>query len=144
MSRRAPAGLRRPLAGAALAAACLLAGCDEFLTPDTPDEVRVLLDGVAARNVRLVTSHDFRVGPAGGDPGSEVLFVSSDTVLVALPFDRAYRLAPTNIFAVRVQASDADSGDVRLRVHLDGREVWSERSDLVADRLLQFYMVRHY
>lgn len=124
-----------------VAAWLVLAACDGLLFPDRPEDIRVLLEGDASEPVRVVTSRDFIVGGSGEASRSGVEFVEADTALVALPFERTYPMAPTYHFAVRVSVADT-AADVRMRVVLDGREVWDERTSSGTGDL-EFYVIRH-
>jgi len=105
----------------------VLGGCDT-LSPDRPDEARVVLEGVEGTTVRLVTSSVFlSQRNALYDPETRVLLgdtlnvllLESDTVMVTLPFEQKYDISNEERFYAEIfRLTPAEDG-LYSRVWID-------------------------
>lgn len=139
---RGPAALSVP-AGLLAAVVLLTAACG--LTRPQREEARALVETDATdAQVQIVTSTEFAVSGGSQDPtdpsGASVQFVSSDTAVQTLPFERTFDIRTTGRLFVRAQtpeaATDTPSVQVTIRVFVDGEQRNSVQGDL-ADQPIQ-------
>jgi hypothetical protein len=127
---------------ALLAAALMSTGCDNILDSGQAAfayEARVVVDGSSAVPMRLLTSTRFfmqRDSVSGDLVASEV--VGDTQALNRLPHDSTYGIRGADRFLVRLLNSDSvTEATVRLRVYLDGRQVYDQRA-VMRDASLQY------
>jgi hypothetical protein len=114
-------------------------GCELTTSTDRAEEIRIQVTSESTEPVEIITSNFFVVVET--EEGDVVLdFLVSDTILVHLPHDQTYPLAPTFNFAVRVQAPLEDDTRVTFRASTGGTERFRREGYLLdLDRPLDFF-----
>lgn len=123
-----------------------LSACDIMEARNRPEQMRVIaepenLDGP----VRMVTSRSFirAQSPEGQDLGLQ--FFSADTVLVELPMDSTFAMAPTYMLAIRFLAPDEDldpTPRISMDVRVDGRNAWTGSQAMFPGSYIEYFL-RH-
>lgn len=135
-----------PYLALALAGTFILSACDIMGARNRPERMQVIADHENLdQPVRMVVSRDFvrLVSPEGDVMDLE--FFQADTVLVTLPMDSTFRMAPTYNLAVRFLAPEEEIDPVprvMMQVRVDGREAWSGTQSMFPGAFIQ-YFVRH-
>jgi hypothetical protein len=130
------------LLGALVALTLTISGCNSVLESNQAafaDEARVSVEGSSAVPLQLITSTNFIAvrDPVSGElVASEV--VAETTSITGLPFNRVFTIRGSDRFLVRLVNPDINvTATVHLRIHLDGREVYSQRATM-RDASLQY------
>lgn len=135
-----------PCIALALAGTFLLSACDFLGARNRPETMRVLADHEDLEGpVRMVTSRSFVqvLGPEG--QGQTLQFLSADTVMVELPMDSTFRMAPTYSLAVRFLAPQEELDPVpkiMLRVWVDGSDTWNGTQSMFPGAHIEYFL-RH-
>lgn len=126
--------------------AVVLSACNIMEARNRPEQMRVIaqpedLDGP----VRMITSRSFvRLRTtAGEDLGLE--FLDADTVMVELPMDSTFSMAPTYMLAVRFLAPEEEFDPVpriTMDVRVDGRNSWSGSQAMFPGSYIEYFL-RH-
>lgn len=142
-----------------LGLAVLVSACDilSFGARNRPESLRVQitaegLEDFALENspIPLVTSRNFVFGQPSEGEEPEMLLLASDTVLVDLPLDRTFDLAPNYALLVRFLPPDdlpeetppEEAPVYTLRAIVDGREVFLGSQPMFPGSYIE-YFVRH-
>jgi hypothetical protein len=108
---------------------CLLVGCNWF-DDQVPEEARLVLQGDAGKQVRLITSTKF-IAAINEDGLTRVVIVESDTSFVTLPHTATFSLKGDARFFAEAARGDADFQAVRMEVFVDARRQFDEGGPLV-------------
>lgn len=120
-----------------LAAVALLAGgCGWFEDP-SPNQARLVVNGEAGKQVRLIVSTRF-VAAVDEQGLTRVVIFESDTVLTTLPVDRVVSIEEDQRFFAEAGRLDADLQTLRMEVYVDQRKQFDEDGPLVADKPFRF------
>lgn len=143
----------RRLAACVFLTALVLSGCDilSLGARNRPEELRVIVTAEGLEGpTPMVTSREFFFvqSPEGED--LEVQFLSADTVMVELPLDQTFDLAPTFNFLVRMlppsdlpeETTPEEAPVYSLRAIVDGRESFNASRSMFPGSHLEFF-VRH-
>ena len=122
-----PSGLRgvRGAGRAVVVCAALLfaSACDLLWDTDVnPEQVRVRVESDTGGDIQLVLGDRFFLGGTDeGDGASTVTLISADTLLVSLPYDESFPLAPTFQFYVQPLPDTLGAPrNIRVQVLIDG------------------------
>lgn len=128
---------RRPLPHLlVLAGSLLVVGCG-ILDEDTPENVRVLVQGSEGHPIVLITSGDFIVTASDDGEDREVALNSADTAFIAPPFDRQFALGPLQRFYATMTSEDVPSQPVSVKIWV-GNNLRYDRETVFGDEILQF------
>jgi len=115
------------------------AGCSNLL--ETQVQIirngRVTVTGTSPVPMLLITSTNFTATRA--DNGTLLVnYVTADTAVITLPYDRSYSFGETDRFVVKLANADEDTtADIELRVFADGAEKYRQRATM-KDSSLEF------
>ncbi len=110
-------------------------GCDWFDDP-RPNEARLVVQGDAGKQVRVITSTRFisAVNEAGE---TRVVLLQADTVFTSLPIDKVYTIGGERFFAEAARL-DTDFQTVRMQVYLDRAKRFDEDGPLIEGQPYRF------
>jgi hypothetical protein len=112
-----------------LVAAPLAAGCQTG--PDRAETARIRVTGTSPGTLQLILSNQFSAVPDLNTGQFVTVFAAADTFDLSLPIDRSYPLGAAQRIFVRLSQPDSTrEADVTMRIHLDDREVYQQRSIL--------------
>jgi hypothetical protein len=119
-----------------LVTALLAGGCGWFEDP-RPNDARLVVEGEAGKEVRLITSSKFvaSVNEAGQ---TRVVLFEADTVYTTLPIDKTYEIAADERFFAETSRLDSDLQSVRMKVFLDRDLRFDEDGPLVTNQPFRF------
>jgi hypothetical protein len=119
-----------------LVVALLASGCEWFEDP-RPNEARLVIQGDAGKQVRLITSTKFvaAVNEAGQ---TRVVLFQADTVFTTLPIDRSITIGGDERFFAETARLDSDLQAVRMQVFLDRNKRFDEDGPLIAGSPYRF------
>lgn len=103
-------------------AAAAWTGCDHLSGPGGAAETARarVTTGAEGLSVTIVTSTRFQA--VRGSDGVSVTFLSADTAVRELPYDRSHDIADAGRFYVAVEAADTTGVPVTLRASVGGTE----------------------
>ena len=113
----------------------LLTGCNWF-DDQVPEEARLVIQGDAGKQVRLITSTEF-IAAITEDGLTRVVIVKADTTFVTLPHTATYSLKGNARFFAEAARQDVDV-QVRMEVFVDARKQFDEGGPLVVGQPLRF------
>ncbi|MGH7461425.1 MAG: hypothetical protein ACREMA_10395 [Longimicrobiales bacterium] len=119
-----------------LMTAGLLAGCNWF-DDQVPEKARLVIQGDAGKQVRLITSSKF-ISAITEDGLTRVVIVEADTTFVTLPHTATYSLKGQARFFVEAARQDVDFQTVRMEVFVDARKQFDEGGPLVVGQPMRF------
>jgi hypothetical protein len=120
---------------ACLLALVLLAACDPFDVGH--DTVRIEVDTDDGSAVRLITSHQFRVGL--NEENVEIFdLITADTAWVTVPYGEDFDLGSSGRFYARAAEAENPAAVVTMRALVDGDETFFQESVLTGEGT-QFY-----
>jgi hypothetical protein len=135
-----------PYLALALAGTFILSACDIMGARNRPERLRVIADHENLQEpVRMIVSRQFvRVQGQTGEQ-LDLEFFQADTLLVQLPIDTTFSMAPTYMLAVRFLAPEAEWDPVprvMMEVRVDGRNAWSGDQAMFPGAYIEYYL-RH-
>jgi hypothetical protein len=119
-----------------LATALLAGGCGWFEDP-RPNDARLVVEGEAGKEVRLITSSKF-VASVNDAGQTRVVLFEADTVYTTLPIDKTFEIAADERFFAETSRLDTDLQTVRMKVFLDRNLRFDEDGPLIADKPYRF------
>jgi hypothetical protein len=130
--------IRLVCATLSLAAALVWSGCD-FLTEDErgPESASITVDGDAGALVEVMTSTRFVAAAFPDGDTAQVSLIDAETFVKALPYSAEFDISQFQRFFVRVGPAEETARTVRLRVWIDGREVYNVTSEAF-DSVMRF------
>lgn len=135
-----------PYLALALAGTFILSACDIMGARNRPERMRVIADHENLQEpVRMVVSRQFVRIQAPGGEGLDLEFFQADTLLVELPIDTTFSMAPTYMLAVRFLAPVEEWDPVPrvfMEVRVDGRSTWSGNQAMFPGAHIEYYL-RH-
>jgi len=114
-------------------AVALSAGCDALFNTgqDRAQNARIRVTGTSAGPLQLILSNSFSAVPDLNTGQFITVLTLADTFDLSLPIDRSYPLGVAERIFVRLTQPDSTrEADVTMRIHLDDREVYQQRSIL--------------
>jgi len=114
-------------------------GCD-WVKKETPETAQVLVDGASDAQARVITSTDFSVQTDADGTLQVARLFQADTLEVAPPFEREYRIRTTRRFFARMILPEETASPVRLRAAIDGAVRYDQRGGS-SDSTLQFIYI---
>ena len=117
--------------------ASLLVGACGWFDEPVPDEARLLVEGEAGREVRIIISTRF-VASVNEEGQTRVVLFSADTVVAQLPFEAVYPIDGDQRFFAETSRLETDLPNVRVRVYLDDRKEFDELGPLLPDQPYRF------
>lgn len=120
-----------------LAAAALLSGCDLLLDNPEPEEARLVIEGEAGKQVRIITSTEFVAAIAQNNETRVQLFVA-DTIIATLPYQRVYPIDEEHRYFVEAARVDSDVDGLRMQVFIDDRKQFDENGMLLDGQPYRF------
>jgi uncharacterized protein (UPF0248 family) len=118
------------------AAGLLMGGCGMFEDP-TPQQARLVIEGEAGKQVRLIVSTKF-VAAVNEEGQTRVVIFQSDTLLTTLPHHRIVSIREDQRFFVEAARSETDLQALRMEVYVDSRKQYDEDGPLVANQPFRF------
>src|SRR5688572_30462437 len=104
-------------------------GCDWLENP-TPKSARLVVEGDAGKQVRLITSSKFATAVTeNGD--TRVSLGTADTVFTTLPIDRTFTIAGDERFFAEVSRLDTDLQALRMQLFLNSAKKFDENGPLL-------------
>jgi hypothetical protein len=108
---------------------------------DMPTSVRVRVEGTSPHQLTLITAKDlyeqYNLGTGEVNP----VTVTSDTVLISLPFDQTMDISSTGSIYVELRNYEVAAATVRLRVELDNGEGNDRTATLSDNAALVYYFI---
>lgn len=127
-----------------LVAAVALSACDLLTGSDRPEEMRVIASHQdLGEPVQMITSREFYLVVSSEAGHRTPQFISADTLLVELPMDSTFQMAPTYHLAVRFMAPEEEPDpipSITLDVSVDGADVWSGTQIMFPGSHIEFYV----
>lgn len=120
-----------------LVAAALLAGACGWFDAPVPERARVMVDGQAGQQVRVIISTKF-VSAVNEVGQTRVEIFESDTVVATLPFEATYRIRDDQRFFAEAARLDVDLANVRVRVYLDERKEFDQGGPMLLSQPYRF------
>lgn len=118
------------------AASVLACACGWF-DPPVPETARVLVEGEAGKQVRLVTSSGF-VSAVNDLGQTTVVLFTADTVITTLPYERNFRIDEDQRFFAEASRLDSDVQTVHVQIYLDERKQFDEGGPLLEGKPYRF------
>ncbi|MEX2285059.1 MAG: hypothetical protein WEE89_21415 [Gemmatimonadota bacterium] len=119
-----------------LVTAFLSGGCGWFEDP-RPNDARLVVEGDAGKQVRLITSTRF-VSAVNELGQTRVILIEADTAFVTLPIDQTYTIGGDERFFAETSRLDADLETVRMQVFLDRNKRFDEDGPLLTGQPYRF------
>jgi hypothetical protein len=119
-----------------LIAASLLAGCG-LLEDPSPEQARLVIQGDAGKQVRVITSTKF-VAAVTEEGLTRVVIIEADTTFVTLPHDVTFSLKNDQRFFAEAARQDDDVQSLRMEVYVDRRKQFDEGGPLVVGQPYRF------
>lgn len=120
----------------ALIGAALLGGCGLLDNP-TPDEARLVIQGDAAKPVRVIISTDF-VAQVNQLGQTEVVLFAADTLITTLPYVTVHAIEEHQRFFAEAARLDDDLETLQMQVFIDGRRQFEEGGRLLENQPYRF------
>ncbi|HSW29525.1 MAG TPA: hypothetical protein VLH75_08605 [Longimicrobiales bacterium] len=108
---------------------------------DIPTSVRVRVEGTSPHQLTLVTAKDLYEEYNLSTGEMRPVAVTSDTVLITLPFDQTMDISSTGSIYVELRNYEVAAATVRLRVELDNGEGDDRTATLSDDAALVYYFI---
>jgi hypothetical protein len=115
----------------------LLAGACGWFDDPAPDRARVVVEGEAGKEVRLIISTQF-VASVNDQGQTRVVLFQADTVIVTLPFETVYTIEEDHQFFSETARLEADLQNVRVQIYLDHRKEFDAGGPLLPDQPYRF------
>jgi hypothetical protein len=111
-------------------AALLPAGGCSLVEDPSPNEARLVVQGEAGKEVRIIVSSKFvaAVNEAGQ---TRVVIIESDTVVTTLPFEASYQIEEDQQFFAEAARLEDDVQNVKMQVFVDQRIQFDEGGALM-------------
>lgn len=113
---------------ASLGLSLIVTACNWFDDP-SPDEARLMIDGPAGAQVRLITSTKF-LAAVTNDGVTRVEVFEADTTNAALPFESTYAIRDDQAFLAWTSHLETSLETIRVRVFLDAAKEFDESGPL--------------
>ncbi len=108
---------------------------------DIPTSVRVRVEGTSPHQLTLVTAMDLYEEYNLSTGEMRPVAVTSDTVLITLPFDQTMDISSTGSIYVELRNYEVAAATVRLRVELDNGEGDDRTATLSDNAALVYYFI---
>jgi hypothetical protein len=119
-----------------LVAALLPAGC-ELVEDPSPEEARLVVEGEAGKQVRIIVSTKFVA--AVNDVGqTRIVIFEADTLVTTLPYERRWAIDEDQRFFAEAARLDADLQSVHMEVFIDSRSQFAEGGVLIEAQPYRF------
>lgn len=128
------------ISGALVVAALALSGlaCDVLTNDESgPSNASFVIDGDATVSAHVLSSTAFLASPAPTGDSAQVSLVDADTVVNSLPYEAQYDISEFQRFLVQVTKADTTDAQLRLRVWIDGRQLYVGETN-ASDPVLRF------
>lgn len=96
-----------------------------------PRNARVIITGASTVPLQLVTSTTFEAVRADDTGEVSVTLLAADTASIAVPLDQTFAFDGSDRFFINLRNPDPDvTASIRLRLLVDGREVFDESANM--------------
>lgn len=119
-----------------LAAVLVATGCGLVEDP-SPEEALLIVEGEAGKEVRLIVSTEF-VAAVNELRQTEVVFITSDTIITTLPFQRRFAIEEDQRFFAEAGRLDADVQNIHMEVRIDSDVEFAEGGALLPGAPFRF------
>lgn len=120
-----------------LAAAVVLSGCDLLLENPEPQEARLVIEGEAGKQIRIITSTEFVAAVTENGETRVQVFVA-DTIVTTLPYQHEYAIDDDHRYFVEAARLDTDVDALRMQVFIDDRKQFDENGILIDGQPYRF------
>ncbi|HUF70335.1 MAG TPA: hypothetical protein VMM79_16930 [Longimicrobiales bacterium] len=112
-------------------------GCGLLLDNPAPEEARVVIDGDAETEVRIITSTVF-VSAVNEEGVTRVQLFEADTIVTTLPYRRTFDIQEDHRFFAEAARLDVDVQNLTMQVYLDDRKQFDEGGILIEGAPFRF------
>lgn len=114
----------------------LCGACGWFDEP-VPDRARMVIDGEAGKEVRIIISTRF-VAAVNEIGQTRVVLFEADTIVATLPYETVYTIGEDQRFFSETARLEADLQSIRVQVYLDNRKEFDQGGQLLLDQPYRF------
>ena len=119
-----------------LAALAPTGGCGLVENP-SPEEARLVLEGEAGKQVRIIVSTKF-VAAVNEARQTELVLFEADTIITTLPYSQSYAIEDDQRFFAEAARLDADLESIHMEVLIDRDVEFAEGGSLLEGAPFRF------
>lgn len=117
--------------------ASALAGACGWFDEPAPDRARLVIEGEAGKEIRIIVSTRF-VAAVNEIGQTRVVLFQADTIVATLPYETVYTIGEDQRFFSETARLEADLQSIRVQIYLDNRKEFDQGGQLLLDQPYRF------